>query len=365
LAFIHAALKITQQFITAKQGEAINLRSTVAALLTDKFEDHLGGLKPASSGNLVDAAPVRLFLSIGGGSIGMPKHPLQTSLEAASLDNLASDGDADVPIEEWFENAQTRANLRKSCDDIREQRKLAIPGVNVSFGVASIAAAMRGGKKARTSIGDVILEKGGVISIATGMLPKAPRPPKITVTGQTFGVTWSSDRETEEEAAIPTAGFGLRYCRALNAKKDGPFPRASENEIFREIKCLATDKSTELKNLSDDCDYEVGLSLYTCVGSSRWSTTTVERTEKRVTEARGILDFFGKNKAVLTAKPTSDGNKPWDFDKNKKTLFLGNTEFLRRKTNAKGFQDEIAVRIVDVATEYKPEIKVPPLDKYT
>jgi hypothetical protein len=150
--------EIAQQFVTAKQGEALNLRSTVAALLADKFEDHLGGLKPASSGNLIDAAPVRLFLSIGGGPIGVPKHPLQTSLESASLDNLDSGDDADVPVEEWFENAQTRANLRKSCNDIREQRKLAIPGVNVSFGVASIAAAMRGGKKARTSIGDVILD---------------------------------------------------------------------------------------------------------------------------------------------------------------------------------------------------------------
>lgn len=350
---------IAQQFITAKQGEGLNLRQTVAALLADNFENHLGGLKP---GNLIDAAPVRLFLSIGGGSIGVPKHPLQTSLESTSVENLDEGDEGDVPEEEWFENAQTRANLRKSCNDIREQRKLAIPGVDVSFGVASIAAAMRRGKKARTSIGDVILEKDGVLSIATGMLPKAPSPPILTVKGELLTVKWSADRDAEEEAAIPMTGFALRYRRVLNPKRDGPFPRAGENELFRHVKCRATDFETELKNLSDDCDYEVELSLETCVGSSPWSLVAVERTERRMTEARNMLNFFVENQAKLT-KPTPDGSKPWDFDKDKKALFLGNTEFLKRKTNVKGFQDEVAVRIVDVAADYKPEIKAPALDK--
>ena len=199
--------EIAQQFIIAQLDEGINLHSPVAALLADNFKNHLGGLKPASRGNLVDAAPVHLFLSIGGGSIGIPKHPLQTSPEAAILDNLGFGDGSHVP----FENAQTRANLRKSYDDIREERKVALPDVNVSFGDASIAAAIRSSKKAKTSVGDVILEKDGVLLIATGMLPKAPRTPKTTFADQTLAVTWSSNRETEEEAAIPTAGFDLRY----------------------------------------------------------------------------------------------------------------------------------------------------------
>ncbi|CAO1603203.1 hypothetical protein XANCAGTX0491_006795 [Xanthoria calcicola] len=93
--------EIAQQFIIAQLDEGINLHSPVAALLADNFENYLGGLKPASRGNLVDAAPVHLFLSIGGGSIGIPKHPLQTSPEAAILDNLGFGDGSHVP----FENA--------------------------------------------------------------------------------------------------------------------------------------------------------------------------------------------------------------------------------------------------------------------
>lgn len=352
--------EIAQQFVTAKQNEALILRQTVAALLADKFEDHLGGPK---SGSLVDTAPPRLFLSIGGGAIGVPTHPLQTSLESVSLDNPDFDDDADLPVEEWFENSQTRANLAKSCNDIREQRKMAIPGVDVSFGVASIAVAMRGGKKAKTNVGDVILQKDGVLSIVTGMLPKEPSQPTLTVKGQALTVKWSSNRAADEETAIPTTGFALRYCRVLNPKRDDPFPRAGENELFRDVRCPATDNTIELEDLSDDCDYQVELSVQTCVGSSPWSPTAIERTERRMTEARNMLDFFFNNKAKLTATPTSAGSKPWDFDKNKKILFLGHTEYLKRKTNVKGFQDEVAVRIVDVATEYKPEIQFPALEK--
>ncbi|KAK1775417.1 hypothetical protein QBC45DRAFT_335358 [Copromyces sp. CBS 386.78] len=354
--------EIAQQFVTAKQDEALILRQTVAALLADKFEDHLGGLK---SGNLVDAAPARLFLSIGGGAIGAPEHPLQAKLAPDSLDNLDSGDDDDLPVEEWFENSQTRANLTKSCNDIREQRKMAIPGVDVSFGVASIPIAKRGGKKARTNIGDVILQKDGVLSIVTGMLPKEPSQPTLTVKGQTLTVKWSSNRAAEEETAIPTTGFALRYRRVLNPKTDGPFPRAGENELFRDVRCPATDDTIELEDLSDDCDYQVELSVQTCVGSSPWSPKAVKRTERRMTEARNMLEFFFNNDIIakLTATPTSDGSKPWDFDKDKNTLFLGHTEYLKRKTNVKSFKDEVAVRIVNVATEYKPEIQFPALEK--
>lgn len=38
--------------------------------------------------------------------------------------------------------------------------------------------------------------------------------------------------------------------------------------------------------------------------------TAVERTERRITEARNMLQFFGKKKLVLTTKPISDGNRP-------------------------------------------------------
>ena len=353
-------IEIAQQFVRAKSDEASNLRFTVAALLADKFENYLGGLP---SGSLVDNAGPRLLLSVGGGSIGVSKHPLQLRLESNEANDQSSGGDDELDTEEWFEDQQTRAQLKQSCDDLRQQRKLVIPGVNVFFGVASIKAAFRGEKKVATRIGDIIMEQGGKLSIVTRMLPKAPPAPKITMTGQTFAVAWSSEREQEEELAIPTTGFTLQYRRVLNPKKDGPFPRANENEMFQEVKYAATDRSGKLENLSDDCDYEVALSFHTSVGTSPWSVAAVERTEKRMSEARSMLDFFANNKAKLTAKPSSLGDKPWEFDANKKTMFLGNRELLRRKTNVAGFGDEIAVRIVDVATEYKPKIVVPPLSQ--
>ncbi|KAK3493368.1 hypothetical protein B0T13DRAFT_50003 [Neurospora crassa] len=352
--------EIAQQFVTAKQEEARILCQTVTDLLADKFEDHLGGLK---SGSLVDAAPPRLSLSIGGGAIGVPTHPLQTSLASASLDNLDSGDNADLPVEEWFENSQTRANLKKSCDDMREQRKRAIPGVDVSFGVASIPVATRGSEKANTNIGDVILQKDGVLSIVTGMLPKEPPQPTLTVKGQTLAVKWSSNRAAEEETAIPTTGFALRYRRVLNPERGGPFPSTEENELFQNVRCPATNDTIKLEDLSADCDYEVELSVQTCVGSSPWSPKAVGRTERRMNEARNMLDFFSDNKAKLTATPTLDGSKPWDFDKDKKMLFLGHTEHLKRKINVKSFQDQVAVRIVDVATEYKPEIQFQAIQK--
>ena len=251
----------------------------------------------------------------------------------------------------------------QSWDDLRQQRKLVIPGVNVSFGVASINTAFRGGEKVATRIGDIIMGQGGKLSIVTGMLPKAPPAPKITMTGQAFAVAWSSEREPEEELASPTTGFAIQYRRALNLKRDGPFPRANENEMFQEVKYAATDRSGKFENLSDDCDYEVALSFHTSVGTSPWSVAAVERTEKRMSEARSMLNFFAKNKAKLTAKPSSQGEKPWDFDDSKKAMLLGNREPLRRKTNVAGFGDELAVRSVHVATEYKSDIVVPSLSE--
>ena len=353
-------IEIAQQFVKAKSDEASTLRDTIAVLLAEKFENYLEGL---SSGALVDNAGPRLLLSIGGRSIDVSKHPLQSRLESTKSNDPSSNEDDQVYDEEWFEDQKIRALVEQSCDDLRQQRKLVIPGVNVSFGVASINAAFRGKKNVGTGVGDIIMEQSGKLFNVTGMLPKAPRAPKITVTGQTFTVAWSSERKPEEELAIPTIGYAVRYRKVLNPERDGPFPRAHENEMFQEVTYAATDRSGKLENLSDDCDYEVAFRLHTSVGASPWRVAGVERTEKSMSEARSMLDFFDNNKAKLTAKPSSQGDKPWEFDASKKTMFLGNKEFLKRTTNVAGFVDEIAVRIVDVATEYKPKLVVPSLDQ--
>ena len=177
------------------------LRVTVAILLAEKFEKYMGGLP---TGSLIDNAGPRLLLLVGGGSIGDPNHLLLSRFESTEAKNPSSNGDDEVYTEEWFEDQQTRAQLMQWCDHLHQQRKLVIPGVNVSFGVASTNAALRDGKEVATHIDDIIMEQGGELSIVTRMLPKAPPAPRITVTGQTFAVAWSSEHEPEEELAIPT-----------------------------------------------------------------------------------------------------------------------------------------------------------------
>ncbi|KAM0330220.1 hypothetical protein ACHAQA_004395 [Verticillium albo-atrum] len=376
VALFQRRTEAAEQFIISKYTEASVLRSTVATLLADKFENHLGGLKPQS---LVDSGSLRLLLSFGGPSIGLERHPLQAILEpetpGSSTDAKEGEGeddDEEEAEEEWFENQQIVANVRQSCAALRQQRLLAVPGVAIVFGVASIDMAYRPGKtkRSKTSVGDIVLDNQGKLLIVTGRLAKPPAAPKLTVDGQTITVTWSPEREELDQLAIPTTGFVLRYCRRLNASKDGAFPRASENEVVHEVKYVASETTAVLDLLSDDCDYEVALSVQTIVGLSAWSAVTVERTTKLTSVATEMIHYFKMNKDKLTQSKasTSDKIKPWDLyaptdsGSNKKTLFLGLSEVARRYSTDKRTANEVAVRIVDVAPEFKPEIKASPLE---
>ncbi|RYO92050.1 hypothetical protein DL763_004806 [Monosporascus cannonballus] len=368
VALFQQRTEFAEQFITRKYTEASVLRTTVAKLLADNFENHLGGL---TSPSLIDGGAPRLPLSFGGPSIGRANHPLQASIESGpSKTNAGADGkNGDDGDEEWFEDQQTVANVKESCAALRQQRLLTAPGVTVAFGVASIDAAYRPGKakKAKISVGNIVLDNQGKFLIVTRMLPKAPAAPKLTVDGQTITVTWFQERGKLEELTIPTTGFIIKYCRRLNSLKDGVFPRASENEAA-EVNCDASETRAVLGLLSDDCDYEVALSVRTIVGVSAWSTLVVGRTAKLPSVASEVIDLFNKNRdtlsKVLTGKDMKSGDTPrsksWDMyapgsGSGKKTLFLGLTEVAQRCITDGPFRDEVAVRIVDVAVEFKPE----------
>ncbi|RYP73509.1 hypothetical protein DL770_007759 [Monosporascus sp. CRB-9-2] len=386
VALFQQRTEFAEQFITRKYTEAGVLRTTVATLLADNFENHLGRL---TSQSLLDGGAPRLLLSFGGPSIGRANHPLQASIESGSSktnsgaagkeedDAEYDDDDSGDEDEEWFEDQQTVANVKQSCAALRQQRLLTAPNVSVAFGVASIDTAYRPGKKkkTKTSVGDIVLDNQGKLLIVTGMLPKAPTAPKLTVDGQTITVAWFQEREKLEQLAMPTTGFIIKYRRRVNPLKDGAFPRASENEAATEVNCAASDTRAVLCSLSDDCDYEVALSVRTTVGVSAWSTLAVGRTAKLPSVASEMIDFFNKNRdmlsKVLTKKNMKPGDapqrKPWYLyapggGSSKKTLFLGLTEVARRYSTDKRFPHEVAVRIVDVAVDFKPEVKAAPIE---
>ncbi|KAK6523032.1 hypothetical protein TWF281_002454 [Arthrobotrys megalospora] len=367
--------KSAEDFIKLKDREASVLRETVAELLGSNFENHLGGIKPRS---LIDGRAPRLLLSFGGPSIRRANHPLQAKIEsrpgssgtdasAANQKGDAEDDDdsSDEDDEEWFEDQRTVASVRQSCAELRHQRLRAATGV--TFGVASIDKAFRPGKnkKTKTNIGDIVLDNQGKLLIVTGMLPAAPAAPKLIIEGQTITVTWIQERQKLEQLAIPTTGFIIRYCRQLNPIKDGAFPRASYKEATKEVNCAASETKVVLGPLSDDCDYKVELSIQIIVGASAWSTPATGRTARLPSVASEMIDFFNKNKDMLSKG--APGRKPWDLytpnnGNSKKVLFLGCAEAAVRKITDKRFFGQVAVRIVDVAAEFKREIKAAPVE---
>ncbi|XDG05408.1 hypothetical protein ABKA04_005023 [Annulohypoxylon sp. FPYF3050] len=349
---------IAREYINAKNTEGSFLRTTVVELLDQGFEDYLDGY---TSRSVIDDKGPRLLLSFGGPSIEKPKHPLQIALEEGSL---ASEDDTEEEKEEdWFENQNTRSAVRRGCDQLLQQRSLAIPDVPVTFGVASISKAYRPNKRAKssTSAGDIILDNKGKLSIVTGKLPKEPVAPKLEVDNQTIIVTWLQERTEIDQSVIPTTGFMVKYRRQPNLDKDGAFPRVIDNEPFTEVLCGASETSLVLESLSDDCDHAVAISVQTNVGASDWSPTVVCRTAKLPSVASQMLDFFDVYQEYLSSVPSGSKVRPWDLyypgAGMKKSLFLGTTEVARRLIPGGRFRNHTALRIVDVAPEFKPDIE--------
>jgi GTP-binding protein EngB required for normal cell division len=355
---------VTEQFISKKCNEAYVLRETIALLLADGFENHLDGLTGRS---LTDTGAPKLLLSFGGTSISRSQHPLQKSIESSKpgatndndSDSSNEDGDDD---DEWFENPQTVANVREACTALRRQRSLALS--EVTFGVGGVDKAYRPGRERRTktNFGDIVLDYKGKLLIVSGMLPKAPTEPTLTIEDQTITVAWFQERGDYKQA-IPTTGFIVRFRPRPNLLKDGPFPRALANGSFVEVDCSVSETTVVIDKavnsgtpLFDDCDYEVELSVETIVGRSDWSKPAKGRTLKLPSVASKMIEFYQNNSIKLSR--SIQGVKPWELHESgdKKTLYLGLTERdLCACTNTR-FIGELAVRIVDVAAEFEPNI---------
>lgn len=367
--------RIANQFTAKKSKEARILHETIALLLTEGFENHLSEVPAASF--LENDAP-RLLLSFGGSVINRLKHPLQEAAESAEIISVSrsNSDDSDVSDEdedEWFDNQQAVANLREACAALRQQRERCRSTAEATiFGVAAIDKALNPGtskrKKTRTRVGDILLVSKGKVLIVTSMLPKHPISPTLSIKGQSIMVYWSNERTHDEELAIPTTGFIVSYRPIPNPRKDGAFPRTIGNEKFMEIHREASERTATIDDatnggrVSDDCDYEVALSVSTIIGRTSWSQVVVGRTDKQPSVASYLVDFYRNNHVTLSQSKLNA--TPWRLSEGdgKRSLFLGlSTKELKLCTDRR-FRDQLAVRIVDVAAEFEPEVTPADID---
>ena len=365
LALYQQRIDIAEEFIEKKDREAETLRTTVAALLADGFQNYLEGLK---AGSLVGTAQPRVLLSFGGNVINRLEHPLQESITQAGagedkdLDNEGKDDD-DSAAEEWFEDNGTVASVKGACTALQSLR-LRAPK-EVIFGVASVNKAFRPGRKKAiiTKVGDLLLDMESTTIFITGLLPKAPTAPKLTVKNQIIIVSWEKERTLNEEQALPTRNYIIRYRSVPNSEKDSILPRATPDDLFVEVTCKPSDLSVPIfKNslgntLFDDCDYEITSATKTIVGLSEWSPPAVCRTLRLPSVSSEMIKFYDANKASLST--STDKATKWDFDTTgvRPSLYLGITTIIERKCTDTRYPKDISVRVVDVASEFQPDLK--------
>ncbi|CAF3585205.1 unnamed protein product [Fusarium graminearum] len=280
-----------------------------------------------------------------------------------SGDYDSDDEEKEESEQEWFESSPTVNSIRAACAELIGLRPSAPE--EVIFGVASVDKAYRLGeeKLVITRIGDIILGYNDRFTIITGMLPKAPMAPTLTIEEQGIALSWEIDQGGKLEPAIPTTSYVIRYRPIPNPQKDGVLPRVTASETFIELELNPSESSLiPRKNgtgdsLFDDCDYEVMLSVKTIIGLSSWSIPAVVRTPRWPSVASRMLGFYERNYQTLS-NPNRKGIKPWDMDKEagNRTLFLGHTTIIDRNCSDPRFLDTVAVRIVDVAAEFEASI---------
>ncbi|XEU95058.1 hypothetical protein FSHL1_000342 [Fusarium sambucinum] len=357
-------VRIADQFADLKQKELEVLQSTVASMLGQGFQNHLGGLKAES---LTTVSAPRVLLSFGGTQINRSRHHLEKKMQSTELsdseDDSSDEEEKEKCEEEWFESSRTVNSVRAACAELVSLRPSAPE--EVIFGVASVDKAYRPNeeKLVSTRIGDIILGYNDQFTIVTGMLPKAPAAPTLVIKEQGIALSWEKEESDELEPAIPTNCYIVRYRPVPNTEKDGVLPRVTANEEFTELELDPSESSIIPKkngtgdSLFDDCDYEVMLSVKTIIGLSGWSIPAVVRTPRWPSVASRMIDFHERNHQTLS-NPNRKGTKPWDMDKEagNRTLFLGHTTIVDRNCSDPRFPDTVAVRIVDVAAEFEASI---------
>ncbi|KAF3062915.1 hypothetical protein CFAM422_010440 [Trichoderma lentiforme] len=374
-----------EEFIKKKQKESSLIASTIQTFLKIGFVNYLGEPMIQPLGNI---DPPRVLLSLGGSILNKSWHPLQKSIESTTIlstrkygsddshddyDDEDEDEDEDEDME-WFENPQTDAKVRRSCEILNKQRALAAK--DVIFGIANIEKAIRPPrrKRGRTEFGDIILGYKGKLVVVTTLLPEAPTAPTLMLDGQKINVSWEHERSDTAEEILPTTGYIVHYRPRPNRDEDGTFPRATENELVSDVHTAPSETRVSIEKndsgafLFDDCEYEVTLSVETDIGISVSSSPVSIRTPVSVctpvsirtlrtpSVASQIIHFYKTNSKQLSI--ASPARKPWELDESAglSTLFLGLKTRVERRCAEFPFEEKLAVKIVDVAPEYEPEL---------
>lgn len=345
--------RLASDYVAKKRKEAQVLSTTIAALLADGFENHFEASALVAS--LDSTCPPRLILSLGGSGIDTVEHSMQRRLDPnlsseVRVNSNGSEDDDDDELE-WFEAQPTVSSVMSSCSALRQLRARQNRDLPATFAVASIDRAYAPGeaKRRRTQIGDIVLDHAGKFLLVSGELPSALGAPALQVTDQTITASW----EAPQSPVLSATGFVVRYRPRPNEVLDGIRQHAAENEPFKELQVGAYASTASVGGLRHNTDYEVSVCVETIVGRSEWSLSATARTMKLPSEASQIITFFLTNSDTLTH--ASDGQWEW-IAGTKPTLFLGNTVVAERTCGPGPFQNQLAMRIVDVAPQYKPEI---------
>eukprot|EP00187_Rhodella_violacea_P013306 CAMPEP_0184711210 /NCGR_PEP_ID=MMETSP0314-20130426/1894_1 /TAXON_ID=38298 /ORGANISM="Rhodella maculata, Strain CCMP 736" /LENGTH=1310 /DNA_ID=CAMNT_0027173257 /DNA_START=59 /DNA_END=3991 /DNA_ORIENTATION=+ len=342
-SWIRGAVK----FADVKLREAQVLRDTVDTLVRAGFTDQLSN--DSSSSLLVPGCSV--LLSLGGESVFPKKHWIHEDL----LDPADDDDDP-----EWFDDSENNARLAKSHEELLLQlERCRSAGLAVTFGVAFVDLPQGRKKKSCTRVGDIFLAGSDkkLIRITSDMpIGQVPVTLEIKSEETTVGIAVSWPRAVE--SVVSVRGFIVRWRCRPNPAKDHPSVQIHDDEPFDQKNVDRADATgVSLDKLRDDCDYEVSICSKTDIGPSPWSAPVTVRTPKMPSAASKIIQLFFSNSDELSK---SDSRKVgWRLETGTNgpaTLFVGHTIVAERMCkNAKG-EDKVAVRIVDVAPQFEPEL---------
>lgn len=354
-AWFERQIQVATNFISAKRAEEDILSKTIEPLLADSFEDYLTNQVPLS---IVSDGPPLLLLSLGGKELSSTRHQLQAVLESQSI---AREGDNEAS--EWFQNRHIVSGVRTACNELRSlrSRQDASWSCHTKFGVGAIANAYRSGAQyhSETVLGDIVLDYEGTLTIATTLLPLTPDEPQLqVVNGQSIDVCWRGD-VPDVNGTVDITGHVVRYRPIPYAH--GDTPKLSANEQYREVHTLPASSEggplVRLTGLFDNCDYEVKICSKTLIGPSEWSKSAIVRTDKLASIALRIIEFFHAHSDISASGVSSKGCNGWSLSEDKKSLYLGHAIVCERYCSKEPYRENLALRIVDVAPEFCPDIK--------
>ena len=372
--------KITIQYTNLKNQETKMLASTVTSLLENGLDNYL---QPGAQVQaVIGKVKPRILLSLAGGSINNPHHPLEKSLTCDDVDCDRSESEEE---EEWFQRNSTVSLLQNSFNDLMAlHRENRIASFEAEYGVGAVDRAIPAEstsekkrktelgveKKRKTELGDLVLMLNGKVSTVSTCLPRPPNSVTLHCSDQTIHVAWNSPENT----VLPPRSFRVLWRPRPNASLDSFDQCISENEPLKwqdvPAKTMAQGAAChcDIGPLSQNTDFEVYVQTRSDVGFSASSPPSVTRTAKGTTTALKIIAFHQQNESKLAAKGAGKwtevvgGKKPWVACQD--SLFLGlTTVAIRRCEAGSKYAGKLAAIMVDVAPEFQPDIMQSPQEE--